>query len=387
MTHFLSLTLGSAQGAQKLKCLTVRTFPVIVHFSHHLLGSCWPICLFFQTVIFFKKEASLWPHGKPQGWTHRNTVSKTGFLLLDSPGSPSMCAHWAPSTLRRRISSRLQVAAPGNSLHTPCHRSAGADSAQAAQCSSCRLSGPVPPGGCAAGTTVYICQRHGVRWWGSLGLSDEGQAAADDLLSWTVWNQAALTLGWMRFPTGDVVLKRPRTRFRDPHADIPAKGSDEDWRDQLSGFAQGDSSQLLTAGTPHNYPSSQALVSYLTDWPTHTAPSWGCSVLQSPMKHSWASPLAQTEQRPARDPREPPPIPHPDPKETCWAFQLHWCNGSSALLGHTHLGKTEKRVGCSLLKMHTHTHTPTYIYTYIYVCIYIYRHRIIPTIFACLHIL
>ena len=96
MTHFLSLTVGSAQGAQKLKCLIVRTSPVIVHFSHHLLGSCWPICLFFQTVIFFKKEASLWPHGKPQGWTHRNTVSKTGFLLLDSPGSPSTCAHWAP---------------------------------------------------------------------------------------------------------------------------------------------------------------------------------------------------------------------------------------------------------------------------------------------------
>lgn len=75
----------------------------------------------------------------------------------------------------------------------------------------------------------------------------------------------------MRFPTGDVVLKRPRTRFRDPHPDIPTKGSDEDWMDQLSGFAQGDSSQLLTAGTPHNYPSSQALVSYLTDWPTHSS--------------------------------------------------------------------------------------------------------------------
>lgn len=40
------------------------------------------------------------------------------------------------------------------------------------------------------------------------------------------------------------MLKRPRTRFRDPHPDIPTKGSDEDWMDQLSGFAQGDSSQL-----------------------------------------------------------------------------------------------------------------------------------------------
>ena len=35
------------------------------------------------------------------------------------------------------------MTAPGNSLCTPCHRSAGADSAQAAQCNSCRHSGPL----------------------------------------------------------------------------------------------------------------------------------------------------------------------------------------------------------------------------------------------------
>lgn len=100
----------------------------------------------------------------------------------------------------------------------------------------------------------------------------------------------------------------------------------------------------------------------------HTAPSWGCSVLQSPMKYSWASPLAQTEQRLTRDPREPLPIPHPDPKETCWASSytdamvplLFWVT-------HT-LEKLRKGLDALSSKC-IHTHTPLHIYTHIYMCV------------------
>lgn len=130
-------------------------------------------------------------------------------------------------------------------------------------------------------------------------------------------------------------------------------------------------------GTPHSYllTQHQDLVSNLTDWPTH-----------SPILRLLCPPVtieAQLSQSPGadraaprtRDPEQPLPIPHPDPKETCWASR--YTDAMVLLLfwdTHTLENLRKGLDGLSSKCIHTHTHTPTYIYTYICVwgCIYIH---------------
>ena len=66
-------------------------------------------------------------------------------------------------------------------------------------------------------------------------------------------------------------------------------------------------------------------------------------------------------------------------------MQWFLCSSGS----HTPWKNWEKGWMLSPQNAYTHTHPYIYIHIYIYVCwgAYIYRHRIIPTIFACLHIL
>lgn len=141
-----------------------------------------------------------------------------------------------------------------------------------------------------------------------------------------------------------------------PCPDISAKGSDEDWMDQLLLAAQGDSSQLLTNPAPRTWSQPYRLA--------HTAPSWGCSVLQSPLK-AHGCPWGRQRQAPAHDPEQPLPSPILIPRGllglSITLIQWFFC----CFGGHTHLGKLRKGWMVSL-KMHTHTYThPTYIYIYI----------------------
>lgn len=234
-------------------------------------STCWPICLFFQAVIFSRKEASLWPHGKSQSWAYCNIISKTGFCDGGWSWGPNLLMCPWSFTLRGRVPVRLQVTAPGDRLQ-PLHNPPSLH-----RCGQCPGSpgqrlrtqpAPFPLGRVCSWHQLPHdpCHRHGVCQ--VLQRKDRLH-----LLSWGFCKQAALTLDWMRFPAGSAVLKCPRTTFRDQ---IPISQP----RNRLK--MEGPAVQLHTGGllkAPY-YPCNQALVSDLTNWSAQT-PTWGCSVRHS----------------------------------------------------------------------------------------------------------